>query len=434
MTAFLDTLGVGHDASERDVRRAYATRLKRIDAEADPAGFQALREAYETALAWLRHRDAGHEPESADDVPAQIVDDTGAVPQGAPAPEPAAPAPHELAAAVFDEIFVSPCEHPQMATERLQRALDDVRVVDLEAREHFEARVAVALAEGWRPGHHLLWEAALRCFGWDTDHGRLQRFGRAGHVLDNALVERDLFERQPVHHRQGQWELMKTLRTDAPPAEDVLVRNICVLEWLIQAFPNWLWVTTDAEAVQRWRDAHAALPRSRQSMASARPAPLDAEPPREGGASSRDYREESLLSGPMLMWALALIIVMVIGKVVGDDLLQRRKPAPPAAPLPILFPREVARLTEPPVTPEKCRDAEALARDYAMGPKRFNVNFGFAFDALIVDCTNADLWSYNEAYYTAKVRVGSSPENLARARAQRAEVLRQAGLDVAPQQ
>jgi hypothetical protein len=49
-------LGLRADADERDVKRAYAARLKTVRPDEDPAGFQLLREHYEQALAWCAHR------------------------------------------------------------------------------------------------------------------------------------------------------------------------------------------------------------------------------------------------------------------------------------------------------------------------------------------------------------------------------------------
>lgn len=57
----LSTLGVGPDADERAIKRAYAAKLKTTRPEEDPQGFQALNEAYRTALAWCSARDADEE-------------------------------------------------------------------------------------------------------------------------------------------------------------------------------------------------------------------------------------------------------------------------------------------------------------------------------------------------------------------------------------
>lgn len=53
-----EALGLAIDADERAVRRAYAARLKSARPDEDPAAFQALNEAYRTALAICREREA----------------------------------------------------------------------------------------------------------------------------------------------------------------------------------------------------------------------------------------------------------------------------------------------------------------------------------------------------------------------------------------
>ena len=227
-----------------------------------------------------------------------------------------APDPHGLAAAVFDEVFISPCEHIAMAHERLQRAMDDPRLVDLEAREFFEGRVARELADGWQSGHHLLWDAATSRFSWNTDPARLRCFGHAGHVLDAALVEQAQFERQPEDHQRAQRELIRRLRTNSQPQELDLVQNQRMLEWLLLAFPNWLAVMTDAREVTHWRQAHAALPVAYQSLLPAHPLPLDPQPAADSPMPTPDFPQQSEGIGRFPWWWL-LFLVPVLGRCAG---------------------------------------------------------------------------------------------------------------------
>lgn len=65
-------LGVGGDATEADIKRAYARLLKQHRPDTDPAGFQRLHEAYSQCLAHARYRaeygdeDDGSEADEAD--------------------------------------------------------------------------------------------------------------------------------------------------------------------------------------------------------------------------------------------------------------------------------------------------------------------------------------------------------------------------------
>ena len=74
-------LGLEFGATEREIKRAYAARLKLINAETEPARFAQLRAAYEQALTWAGWQlqvNAGAEPTGDTDL-APVVE-TGTVP------------------------------------------------------------------------------------------------------------------------------------------------------------------------------------------------------------------------------------------------------------------------------------------------------------------------------------------------------------------
>lgn len=55
MTSPLEWFGLPSDADEREIKRAYAKRLKTVRPDIDPAGFQQLHDMYQRALVWQQH-------------------------------------------------------------------------------------------------------------------------------------------------------------------------------------------------------------------------------------------------------------------------------------------------------------------------------------------------------------------------------------------
>jgi protein TonB len=262
--AFLDILGLDESALERDIRRAYARKLKQIDQEQDPGAFQALRDAYEVALDWARwklEQEAADVPEGmpadAQDVPAPPLQADAP----APAAEQEAASPAQLGADVYHRFLAAAGElvqlpkHGEVAAWRaaIEARFGDEELVNIDARIYFEAYIASLLVSGWRPGHEVLFVAAQEAFGWTEDRRGLRQLGQAGRMLDQAIEERRLFEAQQPTDRARMRDLVKLLRQDTLPATRRIRAAMPDVERMLARFPAFMEVHAHMENVERWR-------------------------------------------------------------------------------------------------------------------------------------------------------------------------------------
>lgn len=308
---FLQRLGLAQGADERTIRRAYARELKLIDQEADPGGFQFLRESYDTALYWARRSveidtvdtgfDAnGHVATPGDEAPDVLTMDRAIENVETPIhilsfdAQENTPAAHfeddhrvrdlglgldegdseARACEVFSE-FQERCKaipEERPATEdlpwqrELRNCLDDERLINIVARDSFERQVANLLADGWRAGHEALFVAAIKVFSWNKDRRRITGLGQAGMMLDAAIDQRTMYDTQDYDERERQRELIARLRDAKPASKRELIGNSATLATLVARFPAWLAVITSGDNIMRWRELDAEIPRWQRKL------------------------------------------------------------------------------------------------------------------------------------------------------------------------
>ncbi|WP_313703009.1 TonB C-terminal domain-containing protein [Massilia sp.] len=344
---FLLALGLDETAGVREVRRAYARKLKQIDQGLDPAGFQALRDAYESALAWAEYREREAAQESGNAAAAAHVPEPEPIPAAVPAgspeavpatgleavaeavmeaiPEPAmAPAPpdrpqeEQLAALVFERLGQGAAglaeqgrlDDPHAWRALLLARLGDAELDSIAARTLFEERIVHVLGHGWYPGNEALFPAAVDVFDWAADRRRLALFGHTGNLLNQAIDERALFDTQPPVKRGVQERIAAILRRQEPASVQEVLDHMDELENIELRFPALLAVVADTDKIEHWRTVHAEHA-------------VDIEPP--PGTSKRER---------LARWFMYLVFFFVAFFVLHALYDMARKPAsaPPAPP------------------------------------------------------------------------------------------------------
>jgi len=262
---FLAALDLDEMADARAIRRAYARKLKTIDQGADAAGFQALREAYETALDWAAY-EVQERQEAETVVAAPAPDDVPAVSLEKEQPEPAPSEETQLANAVWERFIDGRQEllqtgrlgDPDAWHEVLCARLQDEELIHIGARMQFEWRIVHILGNGWQAGHEALFPAAVAAFDWARDRRRLAQFGYFGDLLNAAIDERALFDSQAIAVRSVQERIAMLLRREQPADPREIVQSMAELRKMQERFPSLLQVVTNAESVDYWHAQHPA--------------------------------------------------------------------------------------------------------------------------------------------------------------------------------
>jgi hypothetical protein len=271
---YLAYLDLSSEADERSVRRAYALKLKKIDQENDPNGFQRLREAYEFILNWVHRRADPGKPlhEAATDRPAETKEQARGVSateslelqqpalQSSSATKIQIPAwpPHSheaLAQEVLSELTAALPEFSG-TTEDMKRLvlafLEDSKLTNLDARSKFEELIVNWLAQGWKPGNHILFEAAASIFQWEGDRKSLSRFGKIGITLDAACDEWVVFKMLPSTQQVKLNDLISQLRENKMPIMNRMIIDHEAVEKLLTHTPNWLHIVGNVHNAKRW--------------------------------------------------------------------------------------------------------------------------------------------------------------------------------------
>ncbi|WP_422377058.1 hypothetical protein [Roseibium sp.] len=199
MEAF-ELLGIAHpeEVSRKQVRSAYAKRLKQIDPAEDPQGFQALRHALETALAFVDGERTV--PATPHDGPQPLVDPADGRKPRQETDRQVAPAPAEpiISAAELGLAELQCLRLGDNTVSTITRLLNDTAFDDLEMNKQLERELVLFLdrrlvmKKGGIPSFTNditpgLMKAMAARFDWLTDYRGIEKNAGRPELVSMAI-------------------------------------------------------------------------------------------------------------------------------------------------------------------------------------------------------------------------------------------------------
>lgn len=166
-------LGIGKTTDRREIKRAYAGKLKAIDPDRDPEAFLSLREALEVAL-WQADVDLWEEnnPDGDDDYNDDYKEheDRGEPEHAEPSTDPVVVRRHRLAEILWGDMPIQPLEAE--AVELAGFVLDDVQMENIEYRSEIEDWFGWLVANTIRRSDCVI-PMVVGYFGWKGKIGSI---------------------------------------------------------------------------------------------------------------------------------------------------------------------------------------------------------------------------------------------------------------------
>ena len=261
------------DSDERTLKRTYARELKKIDQATELEAFQALRDSYEQALEWLRHKEQtgiNAETETHSSIPEQYQEsqktesepDRPEITGQTSYQKYPGPAPEIIARQAFSSLRAI-VEKPQVTfseiNDFLNTQVNSEALLHVDARFLFEIQVAGYLSEGWRNGKHFLFNSATEQFNWFEQPMRLDIRGWELQNLREALGQWKKHQDDHTAYLNKFLEIFELARQHDTPDDAFLLKTNDILQFMHSNLSHLMWVVTDLKKIQQWTERAAYL-------------------------------------------------------------------------------------------------------------------------------------------------------------------------------